>query len=76
MKKTILIAGVIASAVSVFVQLPKALAESGSSKNAIFAEAIAETLPEENWTKVNYTGTDEDGNREDVETGNGPTTES
>lgn len=74
MKRTILVLGLIASTGSIFFLPNKTMAESGPSNHNRMVMAIRQAISAENETKAKYTGTDEDGNQENVQTGDSQTT--
>jgi hypothetical protein len=62
MKNSILLLGFIASAGLSFANLPFSRASASEPQSSV-------TTAQKNWTQINYTATDEDGNKEDVKTG-------
>lgn len=74
MKRTILALGLIASTGSIFFLPNKTMAESGPSNGKETAMAIRLGISGNNTGQANYTATDEDGNPENVETGETQTT--
>lgn len=62
MKNSILLLGFVASAGLSFVNLPFSKASASEPKPSV-------TTTQKSWTQINYTATDEDGNKEDVKTG-------
>lgn len=74
MKRTIVALGLIASTGSIFFLPNKTMAESGPSDRNETAMAIRHSFSANNTGQANYTATDEDGNPENVETGETQTT--
>ena len=62
MKKSILVLGFIASAGFSFFTFPSLRASASEPSASV-------TTVQKSWTQVNYTGTNEDGDKEDVKTG-------
>jgi hypothetical protein len=74
MKRIIVILGLIASTGSIFFLPNKSLAENGGSNQKVAAMAIRTAMLGNNTSEPNYTATDEDGNQDDVDTGDAKTT--
>jgi hypothetical protein len=78
MKRIIVILGLIASTGSIFFLPSKSLAENGRSNQRCYSMAavmaIRAAILGNNSSEPNYTATDEDGNPENVETGDTKTT--
>jgi hypothetical protein len=74
MKRTIVVLGLIASTGSIFFLPNKTMAESGPSNQNRITMAIRQAIFAENQAQGNYTATDEDGNQENVTTGESQTT--
>ncbi len=74
MKRTIVALGLIASTGSIFFLPNKTMAESGPSERKLTSMAIGHSISGHHTGQANYTATDEDGNPENVETGETQTT--
>jgi len=74
MKRIIVILGLIASTGSILFLPNKSLAENGGSNQKVAAMALRSAMLGNNTSESNYTATDEDGNPENVETGDSKTT--
>jgi hypothetical protein len=74
MKRTIVVLGLIASTGSIFFLPNKTMAESGPSNQNRLTMAIRQAIVAENQAQGNYTATDEEGNQENVKTGESQTT--
>jgi len=74
MKRTIVVLGLIASTGSIFFLPNKTMAESVPSNQKGTAMAIRYGISANNTGQANYTATDENGNQENVETGETQTT--
>ncbi len=74
MKRIIVILGLVASTGSIFFLPNKSLAENGGSNQKVAVMAIRAAILGNSTSQANYTATDEDGNPENVQTGDTKTT--